>query len=138
MMHIPENYCQNRIVPMKGHNFASILYRYIFYHTTLEFWLRSQCQQITPSTYKYVLLLFSLNSNNGAFRIMSMRSIICQGVHAISVSLFLCLPRVRSVAPSSEYQHDDTIEWIVAFLLREYQHASIVLVYTLVPGTSVV
>ena len=85
---------------MKGHNFASILYRYIFYHSTLEFWLRSQCQQITPSTYKYVLLLFSLNSNNGAVRIMSMRSIICQGVHAICVSLFLCLPRVRSVAPS--------------------------------------
>ena len=56
---------------MKGHNFASILYRYIFYHSTLEFWLRSQCQQITPSTYKYVLLLFSLNSNNGAVRIMT-------------------------------------------------------------------
>ena len=73
-----------------------------------------------------------------AFRIMSMRSIICQGVHAICVSLFLCLPRVRSVAPSREYQHDDTIKWIAAFLLREYQHASIVLVYTLVPGTSVV
>ena len=123
---------------MKGHNFTSILYRYIFYHSTLEFWLRSQCQQITPSTYKYVLLLFSLNSNNGAVRIMSMRSIICQGVHAICVSLFLCLPRVRSVAPSREYQHDDTIKWIAAFLLREYQHASIVLVYTLVPGTSVV
>ena len=53
---IPQNYCQNRIVLMKGHNFTSILYRYIFYHSTLEFWLRSQCQQITPSTYKYVLL----------------------------------------------------------------------------------
>ena len=47
---------------MKGHKFTAILYKYPFYYSTLEFWLRSQCQHITPSTYKYVLLLFSPNS----------------------------------------------------------------------------
>ena len=37
---------------MKGHNFiTATLRRYPFYHSTLEFWLRSQCQQIT---LKYV------------------------------------------------------------------------------------
>ena len=35
---------------------------------------------------------------------MSMRSIICQRVHPMGVSMFLCLPRVRSVAPSRAFR----------------------------------
>ena len=54
---------------MKWHNLTAILYRYPFYHSTLEFWLRCQCQHITPSTYKYVRLLFPYILNNGAFSV---------------------------------------------------------------------
>ena len=108
-MHIPYAQPTKQLpTPYRSHDgtqLYTILYRYPFYHSTLEFWLRSQCQEIIPSTYKYVLLLFFLISKQWGVicRQLSLCApLFCQGVLAMGVSFFLAC---RAFSPSLRRAH---------------------------------